>query len=121
MENNLPQVGAARAELVEIIVELLKNGLKAVEGCDDPLIEIKTFLASPKRVHLQVEDNGHGIQEKHRDRIFTPFFSTDSRIGCPGLGLSKAYSLITGFGGEINFDATAGGGTRFTVQLNAYE
>jgi C4-dicarboxylate-specific signal transduction histidine kinase len=120
LETGLPQVGGARDELVEVIVELLKNSLKAVKDQENPCIEIRTYQATPERICLEIRDNGPGIEEKHKDRIFTPFFTTESRIGRPGLGLSKAFALVTGFGGEIRFNNEEGGGARFTVNLPVF-
>ena len=118
LKTGLPPVRAAQTETVEIITELLRNSLKAVAERREPRVELKTFLAGTGEVILQVEDNGVGIKSSEREKIFTPFYSSDPRIGRPGLGLSKVYALVANFGGEISFTSQEEQGACFSVKFS---
>lgn len=67
-------------------------------------------------VKIQVEDNGVGMDEETRKRIFEPFF-TIKKEGGSGLGLSISYSIIRQHGGMINVYSEPGRGSCFTVYL----
>lgn len=69
-------------------------------------------------VELSFEDQGCGIQEKDRDKIFLPYFTTKANVGT-GLGLATTYSIISRHGGAISFTSEAGAGTTFTLYLPA--
>ena len=69
-------------------------------------------------VELSFEDQGCGIPEEHRDKVFLPYFTTKALVGT-GLGLATAYSIITKHGGTLLFDSRIGAGTVFTLYLPA--
>ncbi|MEW6263765.1 MAG: response regulator [Thermodesulfobacteriota bacterium] len=121
LAGNLPLVRGTPESLVEVVVELLKNGAMAVSGRPVPEIEITTSQTSSQEVFLVVADNGPGILPEHQDKIFTPFFTTDPRIGRPGLGLSKVYALVNGCGGRVFFTSRENQGARFNIGLNTFE
>jgi signal transduction histidine kinase len=69
-------------------------------------------------VEISVKDNGNGIPEKIRDKIFQPFFTTKPTGEGPGLGLSLAYDIVTkGHNGELKMETEEGQGTKFIVVL----
>lgn len=119
LAGHLPAVRASREGLEEIISELMRNSCKAVTNCPDPKVIIKTKHVSPEEIMLIVEDNGVGIKTDDQQKIFTPFFSTDPRIGQPGLGLTKLYALVRCFGGEVSFNSQENRGTVFQITLPA--
>jgi len=67
------------------------------------------------RVHMQVEDNGPGIPEEIRKKIFQPFFTT--RTDGTGLGLATCLKNVQYHGGSIDVDSEMGVGTRFNVTI----
>ncbi len=83
-------------------------------------LEIKTGN-SPDRgaVLLTVSDNGAGIAPENLERLFDPFFTTKPPGEGIGLGLSVAYGIIDGHGGEISVESGPGEGTKFTIRLPA--
>ncbi|MFH1135678.1 MAG: response regulator [Pseudomonadota bacterium] len=121
LQPNLPPVRAFKERLKEIILELLTNSARAVAAVANPKVIIASRGVFPHRVALEVRDNGRGIKEVDKKKIFTPFFSTEPCIGRPGLGLSKVYSLVTSFGGEVFYDSREGAGAKFVVQLEAFQ
>jgi signal transduction histidine kinase len=68
-------------------------------------------------VKLTVRDNGKGIPEKIREKIFQPFFTTKPTGEGTGLGLSLSYDIIKAHGGEIRVESKEGEGTAFSVFL----
>lgn len=67
---------------------------------------------------IRIADNGHGIREKVRDRIFNPFFTTKPVGTGRGLGLSISYQIVVNrHGGEIQFHSVENEGTEFTIIL----
>ena len=82
--------------------------------CPPGHIEIDVSAAG-KRCRTVVRDDGPGIPEEARPRIFEPFFST--RHSGTGLGLAIARRVIEAHGGEITIDCPASGGTVATVTL----
>jgi signal transduction histidine kinase len=71
-----------------------------------------------KWVHIKVRDNGNGIPDEIRDKIFQPFFTTKPTGKGTGLGLSLSYDIVTkGHGGELKLDSKDGEFTEFTIIL----
>ncbi|MCC7402598.1 MAG: HAMP domain-containing histidine kinase [Chitinophagaceae bacterium] len=70
------------------------------------------------KVEVKVKDNGTGIPEKIKDKIFQPFFTTKPTGQGTGLGLSLAYDIVTkGHGGELKVETIEGEGTEFVILL----
>ena len=72
-----------------------------------------------KYIKVTVQDEGIGIDQKHLDRIFDPYFST--KQAGSGLGLATVYSIINKHGGHISADSELGKGTTFTLYLPVSE
>lgn len=71
---------------------------------------------APGQVRLVYRDDGCGIAEEHRNRVFDPFFTTRRGAGGSGLGLHIVYNLVTGpLEGQVAMDSEPGHGTRFTM------
>ena len=68
-------------------------------------------------VILTVSDNGPGIPEHVRDKIFQPFFTTKPTGSGTGLGLSLSYDIVKAHGGELGLDSEEGMGSKFSVTL----
>jgi two-component system cell cycle sensor histidine kinase/response regulator CckA len=69
------------------------------------------------RVRISVTDEGPGISENARDKIFQPFFTTKSIGKGTGLGLPISYGIVKMHNGTIWFDTETGRGTTFHVEL----
>ncbi|MEN2284538.1 HAMP domain-containing sensor histidine kinase, partial [Algoriphagus sp. SE2] len=68
-------------------------------------------------IELSVKDNGGGIPEQVRDKIFQPFFTTKPTGSGTGLGLSLSYDIVKAHGGEIGLESEQGEGTTFIISL----
>jgi signal transduction histidine kinase len=79
------------------------------------------FICEPEKlndkVKISVKDNGDGIPEKIRDKIFQPFFTTKPTGQGTGLGLSLAYDIVKAHGGEIKVKTIEGEGSELIIQL----
>jgi len=71
----------------------------------------------PGKVEIAVKDNGNGIPEKLKEKIFQPFFTTIPTCQGTGLGLSLAYDIVRAHGGEIKVKTKEGEGSEFIIQL----
>src|SRR5690606_20034149 len=111
-EAPLPIVGNA-AELCEVVVNLILNGLDAMP--DGGGLSVSTGTEGD-RVWVEVGDTGVGIDSRSQRKLFDPFFSTKGRQGL-GLGLSVSHGIVGRHGGEITVVSEPGRGSTFTVWL----
>ena len=66
---------------------------------------------------ITVSDNGGGIPDSIKEKIFQPFFTTKPTGSGTGLGLSLSYDIVKAHGGEIKVESKEGEGTVFIIQL----
>jgi signal transduction histidine kinase len=118
------KISVVPQELGRVILNLLTNAFYAVnekkkEGITgyEPTVKIRTHKTK-QGVEIHVTDNGNGIPEKVREKVFQPFFSTKPTGEGTGLGLSMSYDIITkGHGGDLKVQSENGKGTTFTIHL----
>ena len=104
----------ADVELIEqVLINLVKNAMEALEGQENPKIEFIVSQSSDQKVVLQVKDNGAGINAEYIDKIFIPFFTTKKKGS--GIGLSLSRQIMRMHKGSINFHTEEEGGTVFTL------
>jgi two-component system, NtrC family, sensor kinase len=72
---------------------------------------------SANELIVSVRDNGLGIPETNRNKIFQPFFTTKPTGEGTGLGLSLSYDIIKAHGGEIKVESKEGEGSEFIIQI----
>jgi signal transduction histidine kinase len=109
-------VFADRDQLKRVFVNLVKNAHQAKkegEVCKVMLI----WNTTGQMIELRVSDNGIGINEEWKDRIFSPNFST--KTSGMGLGLAISKKIIELAGGKIRFESVPGKGTDFIITLPA--
>lgn len=115
-EGIAPVYGNAR-RLEHLFVNLLLNAMNAVAPTGG---EVTVRLAADgDRVRIDVQDNGPGIPEQYRERLFEPFFTT--RANRVGLGLFSARKIVEAHRGEIQVGSEPGKGARVTVWLPTSE
>jgi PAS domain S-box-containing protein len=113
-EAGLNTYGSA-SELREVFVNLIFNAVDAMPRGGKLSI---TSRRKDGRLQLQFQDNGLGMPEEVRQKIFEPFFSTKGAHGT-GLGLSVSYSIMERHEGSISVVSQPGEGTIFTIDLPA--
>jgi nitrogen fixation/metabolism regulation signal transduction histidine kinase len=110
-------VWADRQQLQRVFSNLLKNAIQAIP--DDRKGQIRVVMASVAgQVRVQVVDNGSGIDEDQRARVFVPNFTTKS--SGMGLGLAMSKNIVEYAGGRIDFESQPGVGTTFSVTLPVF-
>lgn len=126
----LPKVNAVPQDIGRVVLNLINNAFYAVnekakqrpEGYE-PLVIVSTKLIKPPSgglgVLISVKDNGNGIPEKIKNKIFQPFFTTKPTGQGTGLGLSISYDITKAHGGEMKVETKENEGTEFAIQLPA--
>jgi two-component system NtrC family sensor kinase len=111
------RVSRVVGNLIENACYALQARLKALGEPFTPTLRIST-REHGGMIEIRVWDNGGGIPEAVRERIFTPFFTTKPPGEGTGLGLSLSYDIIANeHGGALEFDSREGGYTEFVVKL----
>lgn len=112
-------------DVTRVLLNLFSNGFYAVRRRQstktvhdfEPTLGIATRELG-EAVEISIRDNGIGIPEEIRDKLFQPFFTTKPTGEGTGLGLSISYDIITQqHGGRITVDSIAGQYTEFTIWL----
>lgn len=98
-----------RIQIQQVLVNLLRNAIEAVEGCDNRDIIIRTYPSADSMVLVEVVDRGPGIAPNILSRIFEAFNS--SKTSGMGLGLSICRTIIEAHGGRIGAKANPIGGS----------
>lgn len=105
---------SADEHLIEqVIINLIKNAIHAIEGKEDGRIQLRAYLNSRGRIVIQVVDNGPGILPSVLERIFIPFFTTKPQGS--GIGLSLSRQILRLHGGTINAFSEPDKETKFTL------
>jgi two-component system nitrogen regulation sensor histidine kinase GlnL len=120
-DSSLPSLKGDREQLIQAVLNIVRNAAQALKGRGE--IRLRTRIArqvtlARKRyrhaIEIQIADNGPGIPEAIRDRIFYPLVS--GREDGSGLGLTLAQNFIAQHHGAISFESMPGD-TRFTILL----
>jgi two-component system NtrC family sensor kinase len=119
-QRDLPRVRIEEMQLQEILVNLITNALQAIGKRGHGTIRIGTARQG-NRVIVTIRDDGPGIPEEVRDRLFDPFVTSKPPGQGTGLGLSICYGIVKRHDGEITVESTRGVGTSFQVKLRAAE
>ncbi len=118
---NTPQIKGDYNQLKQVFLNLLINAINAIES--NGRIEIRNSIKLIKEedgkyreyIIYEIEDNGKGIPDNIKEKIFQPFFTTGEKG--TGLGLSIAQRIINQHNGFIEFDSRKGEGTTFYIYL----
>jgi len=122
LAEGLPRVFGDRTQLQQVLLNLIVNGMDAMEGNPDAARQLSVCTEANRDggIHVAVQDRGCGILPNNSDSLFNPFFST-KKEGM-GLGLSIAQSIISAHHGRIWAENNANGaGATFHFSLPAAE
>lgn len=107
---------ADKDQILRCFNNLLKNAIEAVPADKKGIVEI-SYMITGNEIHIKIIDNGSGIPEALRERIFVPNFTTKS--SGTGLGLALVKNAIEYAGGTISFDTELDKGTTFYINFQA--
>jgi PAS domain S-box-containing protein len=127
---SMPKVPCERGQIQQVFLNLLKNGAQAMaereggkeqgakrEKGETPRFRLRVMQESDTAC-IEIEDNGPGMLEEVRKRVFEPFFSTKGVGAGTGLGLSVSYFIVTeNHNGSMSVESTPGTGTKFIIRL----
>ncbi len=111
----LPYIKADVTQIQEMLMNLLLNSLDAIGK--KGIIRIKTQLNAEGGFILSVWDNGTGIPDEEREKIFDPFYSTKETGKGTGLGLSVTLGIVEAHNGKIELESNVGEFTEFKIHL----
>jgi signal transduction histidine kinase len=116
-EPNLPQVQAEHTQLQQVILNLVRNAIDAMEAVPrgERRLRLVTGFDRKSVVSLYIQDSGPGITVENQDRIFDPFFTT--KPTGMGLGLSICRNIIETHGGKLRLAKTNHRGSSFEITL----
>jgi signal transduction histidine kinase len=121
----LAPINVVPQDIGRVILNLINNAFYAVnerqinekESGYKPRVTLTTKKQADQ-VIIEVADNGTGMREQVKEKIFQPFFTTKPTGEGTGLGLSLSYDIVTkGHGGELRVETKEGMGTEFIIQL----
>lgn len=101
-----------RTQLVRVVNNLVKNAIQAISADRDPEITVSVY-AEGNKVNIVVKDNGIGISDENKEKIFEPKFTT--KTSGMGLGLGMVKNIVETYGGTITFTSRLGEGTTFII------
>ena len=122
LDENLPQVACDRTMVEQVLLNLTRNGMQAMEAntpVDQRELQMIVRRGPLRYLSFHVIDHGPGIPAEVAQRLFTPFFTT--RAEGMGLGLSLCRTVIEQHGGTLSFENRRSGGAEFAFTLPAEE
>ena len=108
-----------KEQLMRVFINLIKNGMQSVPDTREAHISITMEKVYEGKVQVTVADNGRGIPEEIRDKLFRPNFTTKS--SGMGMGLAITANIIKAMGGDIRYETESGEGSTFYVTLPVYQ
>ena len=126
--DNLPTVEADGVQIRQVIMNLITNASEAIGDKNSGIISIKTGIEKSgkdscslmgKYVFMEIADTGYGMDDKTREKIFDPFYTTKSTGR--GLGLRIVREIVRGHKGTITVQSEPGKGTVFKIMFPASE
>jgi two-component system, NtrC family, sensor kinase len=130
-DSELPKINVIPQDIGRVLLNLINNAFQActepsrsaTAEVEKPLVQVST-RKSDNGIEIRVSDNGPGIPDSIKDKIFQPFFTTKPTGQGTGLGLSLSYDIVKAHGGELKVETKeesgliAGeAGTEFTIEL----
>jgi signal transduction histidine kinase/ligand-binding sensor domain-containing protein len=130
-DETIVNINVIPQDIGRVILNLITNALYAVDEKNKQLAETQN-LASPlqyeptvsvrtkkidNKILISVRDNGNGIPEHIKEKIFQPFFTTKPTGQGTGLGLSLSYDIVKAHGGELIVETNEGEGSEFIIRL----
>ena len=114
VDGDLGMVRVDPDQMRRALINLIDNAVAAIKGVGTIEIVARPW-SGPGSLGIEVADSGPGIDAAHRDKVFTPYFSTNPRG--TGLGLSIVQRIVVEHHGTIRVEDNPGGGARFVIEI----
>jgi len=114
LHEDLGTLRANPVHLEQIIINLIRNAVEAVEESESPRLWLSA-VRDDKYVEIKITDNGKGIPEQIKEMVFNEFYTT--KATGTGIGLYIVKELVQKYSGEIDFVSSPGKGTTFIIKL----
>ena len=114
LKDNIPQMNLDRQQIKQAMINLMDNAISAIKEKGNIQITL-THDPILKRVRIEVADDGTGILDEDKTRLFEPNFST-KKSGM-GLGLTIVSTIIDDHNGRINVQDNSPKGAKFVIEL----
>jgi two-component system NtrC family sensor kinase len=139
-DSELPMIEVIPQDIGRVLLNLINNAFQATSDealkrklnsseyeakldSYKPMVSITTTQKpkadGQKQIAISIKDNGPGIPDEIKDKIFQPFFTTKDTGKGTGLGLSLAYDIVKAHGGELKVESEEGSGSVFIIVLDA--
>lgn len=115
LPEEMPSVLIDRIQIQQVVFNLVRNAVEALEKSDERRLSIGASLTSQDSIEVVISDTGPGLAEDVADRIFQPFVTTKN--SGMGVGLSICRSIVDAHGGRLSAKANRDGGTSFSFTL----
>lgn len=109
------EISADEHLIEQVLINLVRNAMQALEKTENKRIDLKAFLNSRGHVNIQVSDNGQGILPEVLDKIFVPFFTTKPKGS--GIGLSLSRQILRLHGGTLTVHSEPDVETVFSLKF----
>ena len=116
LSEDLPRVVADRVQLQQVLMNLMLNGIEAMQDTkSERQLTIRSLMAERGQLLISVTDTGVGVSPEQADQIFNAFFSTKAQG--TGMGLSISRSIVESHGGRLWATSNSGRGATFSFTL----
>jgi two-component system NtrC family sensor kinase len=123
-DENLPKTEVITQDIGRVFLNLINNAFWAVnerrkkgETGYEPKVTVNTQLKANSQVLIAIKDNGTGMTDAVKAKVFQPFFTTKPTGQGTGLGLSLSYDIIKAHGSTIKINTIENEGTEFIIEL----
>ncbi|MFA5781853.1 MAG: ATP-binding protein [Bacteroidales bacterium] len=117
-ENEQCKIFADKTQILRVLNNLLKNSIQAISEIDKGKVDI-VITKEGDMYLVKISDNGIGITEEQKEKIFSPNFTT--KTGGMGLGLAMVKNIAESYNGKVWFDSETGIGTTFYITFPVEE
>lgn len=114
LSSTLPPIECIGGQIDQVLLNIVLNASQAMN--ENGLLKVRSFN-DKNQIHIEIEDNGCGIEKEHLKHIFEPFFTTKEVGQGTGLGMSICYDIIKKHGGNITIKSEVDKGTTFHIIL----
>jgi two-component system NtrC family sensor kinase len=125
LDESLPKVNVVPQDIGRVLLNLINNAFQAVKDVKKPFVKVASAgiplpggaRGGSSTIQITVSDNGPGIPDDIKEKIFQPFFTTKPTGQGTGLGLSMSYDIVKAHGGELKVETKEGEGSTFIIIL----